>query len=278
MIRKITSYEECRAFANDLQRDLCFSDPMLTTEEQVRCNLIKSINQPERHDVLGVYREETLIGLFAFLVLPDEQYCEMLVGLSREQAAYEEVMAYLERCYPGYRADFVFNPDNALMKAQLETRRADFDTPQQKMIFHAPVPAVETSGIELFSEKYAGQYIALHNPDTYWTAEKVIDAPEKFRILLAVEGNRVVGYMDVTHVFEENEPYDLFVAEEYRRRGYGRKLLARALELNHPKGMMVLLEKDNFPAIQLYASMGFERAKGQDTQTAYWRIPESVRK
>lgn len=278
MIQKITAYEECRAFASEVQQDPCFSDPMLTTEEQVRCNLIKSINQPERHDVLGVYRDETLIGLFVFLVLQDEQYCEMLVGLSREQTAYEEVMAYLERHYPGYRADFVFNPDNVLMKAQLEMRRADFDTPQQKMIFRAHVPEGDTSGIELFSEKYAEQYIALHNPDVYWTAEKVIATPEKFRILLAVEGNRVVGYMDVTHAFEENEPFDLFVAEEYRRRGYGRKLLARALELNHPQGMMLLVAVDNLPAIRLYASMGFERAWGQDIQTVYWRIPESVRK
>ena len=39
---------------------------------------------------------------------------------------------------------------------------------------------------------------------------------------VAVEDGKVVGYMDVTYTFKENEPFDLFVLEEYRRMGYGR--------------------------------------------------------
>ena len=123
-----------------------------------------------------------------------------------------------------------------------------------------------------FSEQYAAEYCVIHSRDVYWTGEKVAAAPERFRIFLAIDGGRVVGYLDVTHCFEENEPYNLFVLPEYRRRGFGRKLLAAALECNRPKGMMLLVDTDNVPAIRLYASMGFQTVRGQNSLTAHWEI------
>ena len=105
-----------------------------------------------------------------------------------------------------------------------------------------------------------------------WTAGNSLRAFRGTRIFLAIDGGRVVGYLDVTHCFEENEPYSLLVLPEYRRRGFGRKLLAAALEHNRPKGMMLLVDTDNIPAIRLYASMGFQTIPGQNSLTAHWEI------
>ena len=55
--------------------------------------------------------------------------------------------------------------------------------------------------------------------------------------------------------------------------GYGRKLLAKALEANAPNAMSVLVDADNAPAIRLYASMGF--AKKQTILTAHWTVPSA---
>lgn len=107
MIRIIKTYDECRDFASNFNGDPNFSDPMLCHEEQLQHNLIKSIEKPDRHCVFGIYREDQIIGLFAFLVLQDEHYIEMLVGLSREKEAYLEMFHYLEQSYPDYSADFV---------------------------------------------------------------------------------------------------------------------------------------------------------------------------
>lgn len=273
MIRIIKTYEECRDFAFGFYGDPIFSDPMLTNEEQIQNNLIKSIDRADCR-VLGVDRDGQMVGLFAFLVIPDEKYLEMLVGLSRDRDAYLEIFHHLEQCYPGYQADFVFNPGNFLLKELLESKCAEFEPEQQKMVLDTPVLGVDTTGVELYSEKYAQQYFAIHNKDMYWTGEKVVTARNKFRTLLAIHGSKVVGYMDVTHCFDENEPFDLFVLEEYRRRGYGRKLLAKALELNQPNDMMLLVDIDNDPAIQLYESMGFARVQGQNNLTAHWTVPE----
>ena len=273
MIRIIKTYEECSDFAYGFNGDPNFSDPMLCDEEQMECNLIKSIEKPDKHCVLGIYREDQMIGLFVFLVLRDEKYIEMLVGLSRDKEAYLEVLRYLEQCYPGYSADFVFNPGNYLLKELLDLRNAEYEQEQQKMVLGTPVLGIDTTGVELLSEQYAEQYCAIHNKDMYWTGEKVVQAKDRFRTFLAIHNNNVVGYMDVTYTFRENEPFDLFVLEEYRRKGYGRKLLAKALEMNQPNGMMLLVDIDNSPAISLYESMGFAKAQGQNNLTAHWTVP-----
>ncbi len=276
-IRRIASYEECRGFVDSFSNDPAFSDPMLSNEAQVAANLRKPIEEcPEQYAVLGVYEDELLIGLFSFAVLEEERYLELLVGLSRSSAAYSAILRYLERSYPGCDVDFVFNPQNVLLRELLEQMGAAFEPEQQKMVLDELVSGVDTSGVVLLTPQYAPQYFAMHNRDMYWTGEKVAAATDRFRTLLAIEDDIVVGYLDVTHCFDENEPYDLLVREEYRRKGYGRKLLARAVELNRPRGMMLLVDVDNVDAIRLYESLGFEKVEHQNSLTARWRVPSAA--
>lgn len=273
MIKVIKSYDECRDFASNFNGDPSFSDPMLCHEEQIQHNLIKPIEKTDRYCVFGIYRENQIIGLFAFLVLRDEHYIEMLVGLSREKEAYLEMFRYLEQCYPGFSADFVFNPGNYILKELLELRKADFEPELQKMVLGTPVLGLDTTGVELLSEKYKEQYCTIHYKDMYWTGEKVVQAQDRFRTLLAIHDEKVVGYMDVTYIYKENEPTDLFVLEDYRTLDYERKLLAKALELNQPNGMMILLDVNDEHAITLFESMGFAKAQGQNNLTAHWTVP-----
>ena len=140
------------------------------------------------------------------------------------------------------------------------------------MVFVGSALEVDTSGVELYSEKYEEAYMGIHNKNTYWTAEKVVAALDRFRVLVAIHEGNVVGYLDVTRCFDENEPYDLLVLKEYRGMGYGRKLMSKALELNRPKGMMLMVDVDQIPAIRLFESVGFEKVKGQNNLTAHWNM------
>lgn len=273
MIRTIYSYDVCQDFVCSFHGDPAFSDSMPDAEDQLQTKLLKALEQPEKKRVLGVFQNDQLIGLFVFLILPDDHYMEMLVGLSRSSAAYEEMMQYLEQNYPSYQADFVWNPRNTLLTAQLKAKNADFDPEQQKMVLGTPVLSADTTGVEPYSPPYAQQYFSIHNKDMYWTGEKVVTAPDRFRTFLAIHNEKVVGYLDVTHCFDENEPYDLFVLKDYRRMGYGRKLLSMAVEQNQPNGMMLLVNVDNTPAIRLYESMGFTTAENGNSITAHWNIP-----
>ena len=273
VIRSIRTMDECIEFVRGFHGDAQFSDPMLTNEEQFQTNLVQCVEHPDRHCALGVYLGEQLIGLFTFLVLTEERYLEMLVGLSRDRRAYAEMFRYLERHYPGYSADFVFNPQNHLWKQLLEERNAEFEPEQQKMVLDVPVTDIDTDGVELYAPEYQEQYLSIHHQETYWTGEKILSATDQFRVFLAIHEGKVVGYLDVTYCFEQNEPYDLFVLEEYRRMGFGRKLLAQALKCNGLKGMMAMVDVEAVAAIRLFESVGFQRAKHENNVTAHWTVP-----
>lgn len=268
MLRPLTSVTEYMDFIKEINRDPSFSDPMLSTEEQIRCNMLDAPNRPSNR-IWGIFQGEEIIGLFVFLVLEEESYLEMLVGLSRSAKAYEEMLSFLKETYKGCLADFVYNPGNHLLHELLREEKAQFETEQQKMVLKKEVPCQSSHQIETYSPKYREQYIAIHSKDGYWTAEKVIDAPDRFRIILAIEEGEVVGYVDITHKFEENEPFDVFVRENLRRRGYGKAMMAKAIELNRPKQLMLLVDADNIAAISLYESLGFVKAIGENNMTAH---------
>ena len=256
MIQELTTFEPYWDFINEINSDPAYLEPMLQTEEQIEKNLKCAINSPDQK-ALGVFSGDEMTGLFVFLIVEDESYIEMLVGLSREPAAYEEIADWLQKQHPGYQVDFVFNPKNTAIMDVLHRRGADFYPEQFKMVLTEEPPAVDTTGIESLSPAYEEQYIALHATDLYWTGDRVVKALDMFRVYLAVDGGTVVGYIDVTWNNEENEPFDFLVREDCRRKGWGRKLLYKAIEANRPKGMIIIVDVDNAPAIALYRSMGF---------------------
>ena len=271
MIKKIASLKEYELFIESFLNDPDHSDPHLLARKEAGEDIEDMVIKKD-HVCLGVIRGSELIGLFELLILPEEKYLEMLMGITRDPAAVEELLDYLQTGYGGYLADFVFNPRNQLLKNALLKRSALFDIEQQKMVFTHKIPDCDTEGVRLLSPEFSKQYCEMHNMDMYWTGEKVMGAPDRFKTYITVEDGTVTGYLDVTHCFEENEPYDLLVKPEYRRQGNGRKLLAKALLDNEPKDMMLLVEIDNTPAINLYESLGFEKKENANMLTVHWQI------
>lgn len=259
MITKIKTISEISDFALSFGNDVSFSDPMLRTEKAFEQNLTRAISHPEEHCVIGVYSGNVLKGVFSFLVKADERYLEMLAGLSREEEAYEEMLDYLKQRFPSYEVDFVYNPRNHLIRSALEARGADFDPEQLRLVWDSRPPVWNDFCIVVpYEAAYQGDYLAIHRDEgRYWTAEKVIAAADRFHIFLALRQGRVVGYIDVTYPYAENEPYDIFICKEERKRGYGKALLGKALAANGSCGMAALVERDNAPAVRLFESMGF---------------------
>ncbi len=273
-IEKITDLEPWMGFIKEINSEPRFANPTIATPEMYERKVIRAVDDPGRL-VLGILEDGIQQGLFVFSILKDDRYVEMLAGFSRSGEAYEAMAEYLLEHFPGFEADFVFNPANDLLTELLKRRGAEIDPEQQYMKLTGNPPAVDTEGIELLSEPWQEEYIALHNKDMYWTGERIAEEPDFYRVFVAVEDQRVVGYIDVTWPKNPNYVWDILVAEECRGKGWGRKLLAKAIEMNESGGMELDVNTDNVPAIRLYESMGFTKTEGRNTVSAFWNIPEA---
>ncbi len=270
----IKNLESWTDFIKEVNRDPRFANPTTATPEAYESKIIQAVDDPEKL-VLGILEDGVQQGLFVFSVLKNDRYMEMLAGFSRSGEAYEAMAEYLQECFPGFEADFVFNPANDLLADLLKRKGAELDPEQQFMKLTGNPPAVDTEGIELLSESRKKQYLALHNKDMYWTGERIAEETDYYRVLIAMEDQRVVGYIDVTWPKSPNYVWDILVAEESRGKGWGRKLLAKAIEMNGSSGMELDVFTNNIPALRLYESMGFTRVEGRNTVSAFWTIPKA---
>ena len=265
MIQEVHSFDEYEGFIGKLAEHPFYSDPHFTYDKD---NLYRSLKSENKH-AFAVLENGIPEGLFVWIILPDDRYIEMLIGFTRKEEAFTEMLFYMERNYCGYHMDFVFNPLNTAISRPLRKNGAIFDPEQQKMILSGPTPNVSTSQIELLSEKWAKQYCDLHSTDTYWTAERILSAQDEFSVLLAIEDGQIQGYLDVQCCYDTNEIYALFIKPEAAKQGHGLALLVKAIELHRANQMMVVVDVDAKAEIELYTAAGFIRMEGQNSITAY---------
>ena len=267
-ILEIQSFEEYSDFISELADNQSYYDPHFVYDKD---NLYGALKRKDEFSFAAL--ENGIIkGIFVWLIIPDEKYIELLIGFTKSKKAFREMLLYMESKYSGYKVDFVINPRNSALYQPLKEKGAVFDSEQQKMVHTGVVPNVDTSEIELYAKKWKEQYCGLHRTETYWTAERVLSAKDRFRVLIVIKDGKVQGYLDVTYSFEKNEPYDIFVKPEYRYQGYELALLVKAIELNRPHQMMVLVDVDALKDIEIYTAAGFKKAEGQNSIYATYKF------
>lgn len=254
VIREIESFDTYEDFIRDVSCSPVFADPHFAFDKR---NLYDALNRdPDHRKAYIVTLDRSVAGLFVWLILPEERYAEMLVGLTREEAAIREMLAYIEEKCRGFQLDFVINPDNTMFSNVLRSENAEFDAPQQWMFWKNETKPPHHE-VVLISSEYESQYLAVHRKDTYWTAEKVLAAKDTFRVFLALHEGKVIGYIDVTFCHEKNEPYDLWVDDRFLHQGYEQALLQKAVKMNRPKTMVSLVNIDDPYEKEIFVSAGF---------------------
>ena len=260
-IFEIKSFEEYLDFILELADNPLYYDPHYAYDKN---NLYGAVKRKDEYSFVVIDNGEVK-GIFVWSIIPDKNYIEMLIGFTKNEEAFRRMLLHLESKYQGYKTDFVINPKNSALCRVLREKNAVFDVEQQKMVHTGVVPNVDTSSIELYTEKWKEQYCALHRTETYWTAEMVLSAKDRLRVLLAIKDGLVQGYLDVTYSFDNNEPYDIFIKPEYRYQGYELALLVKAIEINRPHRMMVLVDVDAHKDVEIYAAAGFIKVEGQNS-------------
>ena len=261
MLEEITSLDSYEAFINEICSDENYVDPHYLYDNN---NLYGAFEKKDQH-VYANIDGGNADGIFVLLILPTEKYIEIIIGLSKSKHAYNELFQYLEKNYKGYRCDFVINPKNVLLKNILVSKDAKFESEQQRMIARLSSHKQYPLDIQLYTEQWKQAYINMHVKETYWTAEKVLSAFDRFRVFLAINHEQLIGYLDVTYTYKQNEPYSLFVLPEYQNLGYEQALLSKAIQMNGINTMMTLVDVNAKEEIRIYEEAGFELIKGQNS-------------
>ena len=267
MIKEIYSFDLYEEFIRSFSGDSVFADPHFEFDNG---NLYHSLRKDNRKAYV-VAEGERVNGLFVWLILPNEKYIEMLIGLSKEESSIREMLAFIENEYKGYQLDFVINPQHDLFRNLLRSKNATFEEEQQWMSWEKEIDDQYQHKIVLLTQQYGAQYIDKHSTDTYWTAEKVIEAKDRFRVFLAIHDEKVVGFMDVTYCYEKNEPYAIWVDREFQNKGYEQALLQAAIKMNRPNKMMVLVDTNNLGEIEMLESVGFVPVIGTNSVYATYK-------
>ena len=92
--------------------------------------------------------------------------------------------------------------------------------------------------------------------------------------LVAMDGERVAGYVGSQSVLDEADMMNIAVHPDYRRQGIGRDLvlaLAEALQKKGIRGLMLEVRQSNAPAIALYEQLGFQQV---GMRPNYYRNPK----
>lgn len=110
------------------------------------------------------------------------------------------------------------------------------------------VQAIAQMEKQCFSDPWSENSIAaeVDNPLSYW--------------LVAVENDRVVGYVGSQSVLDAADMMNLAVSPDYRRQGIGEALvnaLADYLRQNNVIALLLEVRVSNEPAIALYQKLGF---------------------
>lgn len=271
MIKKFTDYREVEEFINSYDHQGIYSDCLCKTVSKSQKRILKALKDKTNNNIM-VTEGSDITGVFSFLVIEDEGYVEMLIGICHNKGAYEEVFEYLVHKYEGYKIYFIVNPQNNLLMNKLTEVHGEFFTEQQIMQLKNIGNHNFNIDVIPYDVRYFEEYAAMHLTDLYWTADKVVAAPEKFHVFLAMKNHHVAGYIDMTCSGEVNEPQDLFVKEEYRNNGYGKALLDAAIKSNYPKKMILHVDVTNKPAIHVYEEMGFTKVDNGNSITVCWNI------
>ena len=201
----------------------------------------------------------TLEGVFNLFIIPEEQYIETDWGFVTTPSVYDDLIAYLHNTYPGYHLDAVVTKSNQTMFEAYRKNGLVYQEEQILMDLKEYTPKPVSANIIRYSPEYEVSFRAIHDDEgLYWTAERMLKALDEYDVYIAEENGEAVGYIEMTTHDDENEPIQILVKPECRGKGYGRALLQTAIEKNFPRKMVLEVDADNTPALNLYLSLGFQ--------------------
>ena len=222
-------------------------------------NIDKILNHKDDF-IVSINSNKNITGVGIFLNEPNEKYLECLGGFFNDETDFQLMLNHLKERYKGNHIDFVFPLENAEALKYLKNCNGDFEKPQICMeLFYDKFPASNYSyKIFELSKEYYDSYLKIHNDENiYWTAKRIIEAPELFKTFIIEIEEKITGYIDVTYNKEITEIYNLYVSDKNKE--YIAALINVAVinVLNKNNKLIALVDDDDSETINIYKDFGF---------------------
>ena len=95
-VTNVTDALEYQDFINSFIEDKNYSDPHLTARIEAGESLDDMIAKKDHHCFVTDDRGE-ITGLYILLIIAEEKYLEMLIGITRKGSSVEELLSFLEK-------------------------------------------------------------------------------------------------------------------------------------------------------------------------------------
>jgi hypothetical protein len=241
--------------------------PTVYEEISAFVNRILDKNHYPDDFILVSYDDKNISAVACFTVEKEDKYLECIGGFFDCYIDFITVLEKLKTDYKSFMLDFVIRPENVLLQKWLHKKGAIFDETEycyriKKHNFILNEPS-NLNVIELHDERsdYIQQYTQIHDDnERYWTATRVIAAPDIFKIFGLIENNKLIGYVDISCKADPAEIYDLKITNKDNYNEYCRYLLRTALtklfDLENIKSLIVLAGESNTKDTEIYSEIG----------------------
>lgn len=263
MIKKVdmTNIKEIVDFAYKLNGKAATSSKSCPNDKKlIEKHFIKIINH-QHNFIIADYTQNKIRGVFACLAEPESKYLECLGGFFINEEVLQDFIMYFKNIYSGWHLDLVYPKENKLVLDYLKENNGDFFPMQIEMEIYKDQVKKENYVLSIseYKDIYFEGYKKIHDTTCYWIADKVVKAKEKFSVYLALENDEVIGYLDISKNNEVSLIYNIFVKENFRKKGYGRALMQQALAdaFVEKKKVILSVNADNEIARRLYTNIGF---------------------
>lgn len=133
---------------------------------------------------------------------------------------------------------------------------------------------MELTVINKFQNAFSLMYDFYHNIGTDKTEENLKNSINKFiaygDVIAVIDKDQMAAMLNLYCNNKETlEAYicDVYVCDEYRRKGLAKQMMLRAIEIcreRNFKGIRLHVANDNIPAISLYKALGFVNTENTD--------------
>ena len=245
------------------------------SHDNIHAQFERMLDHP--HDKILVQEEQGRItGVLAILVEPEDKYIEAIGGVFAERnygPVATEFFNCLRENYPGHQMHAAYPEENEqaicfMNSIGAELEDYDYELRLKRAAFRGGAGHENTA--QLTEQYYAGfsEFHNHHNPDVFWTGEKLLDALDKFRIHIAIENKTIVGAV-VTSKQTEPEIFFLTLAEHHQVLRYGKPLLLHAAKSAYCDGaeeILSMVDKKRSDLLITFEEVGFKRT---DTCLSY---------